>query len=60
MIHEQEVTVVSETVQIVLEEGMEGLGPAVSVCWTRAWRSSAPGHWVQSRGNVRRSARAAT
>ena len=38
MTHEQEVTVVNEAVQLLLEEGLEGLGPAVSVLLNEAMR----------------------
>ena len=38
MTHEQEISGVSEAVQMVLEEGMEGLGPAVSVLLNEAMK----------------------
>lgn len=38
MTHEREANVVSEAVQLVLEEGLEGLGPAVSVLLNEAMR----------------------
>ncbi len=38
MTHEQEVTAVNEAVQLVLDEGLEGLGPAVSVLLNEAMK----------------------
>ena len=38
MTHERETNVVSEAVQLVLEEGLEGLGPAVSVLLNEAMK----------------------
>jgi len=38
MIHEQENNVLSEAVQLVLDEGLEGLGPAVSVLLNEAMK----------------------
>ena len=38
MTHEQEATVVSEAVQLLLEEGLEGLGAAVSVLLNEAMK----------------------